>query len=140
MNVFKNFLATGLFFYILFYISLPFSEQKSEFKILQNISPTLYWITCWTIDFLIHAFVCIFVILICWLMDTNKFISREIYGYTYLLCLLYGFAYIPFLYLLSKFFKTLSSIYSFLFYNLMICSKLQKKIKFNFFFKFILIF
>lgn len=65
---------------MLFYVYLPYTEEASEFKKLQNISPWLYWTTTFIFDMLVHTFVCVLLLIACILFDlANAFKATE-YG------------------------------------------------------------
>lgn len=55
LEVYAMFLPMAMFFYILFYVSMPFNEERTEFKKLQPISPFVYWTSVFMFDALIHA-------------------------------------------------------------------------------------
>ncbi len=59
----------GIFFYILFYINLPFIEESTDFRIIQKIQPFIYWTTYWLTDCVIHALLCGLFICTVWLFD-----------------------------------------------------------------------
>lgn len=69
-----------MFLYMLFYVMLPFNEEVSEFRKLQNMSPLWFWCTNYAIDLLVHTVFCgiIYVVLI--LLDTHKIFEHEDYG------------------------------------------------------------
>lgn len=115
----------GFFFYIQFYVGLPFAEESSEFKLLQQIPSSLYWFTTYLADCICHticsfAFLCM--IVFCDTKDTlQDFILSYLFGY---ICLA-GYVYIPILYVLTKLFKKLSIIYSIAIYMFFTAGKLK---------------
>lgn len=46
----------------MFYVYLPFNEERSEFKKIQPISPHLYWAATFLFDALVHTLVCVLLI------------------------------------------------------------------------------
>lgn len=105
----------GWFFYMLYYISLPFEEDKTEFKKLQNISSLVYWSSFTFYDILLHAIICLLTYLF-----QKSLPFHEIYDDNELLWLtttfmFYGYAYLPILYICSSTFKSLSTLSAFLF-------------------------
>lgn len=144
------FLPMAMFFYILFYVSMPFNEERTEFKKMQPISPFIYWTSVFLFDATIHFLYSYFMYTThIWLDSHNVFEDNEYSNrpfppkmlinhwnnvklYSFLLSnvvmfgaiyLLYGLAYLPIIYMISQLFRTMSSIYSFLTYLFVIFCK-----------------
>lgn len=136
----------GMFVYMLFYVVLPFNEEASEFRKLQNMSSFWYWMTNYVIDLMIHTIFCgvIYVVLI--VSDTHNIFDHVDYSEDSIfsikrikvdnfpiisvtlttLLLFYGIAYIPLLYVFGQLFTSMSSLFSFLAYFFLIFSELTK--------------
>lgn len=56
LDVYAMFLPMAMFFYVLFYVSMPFNEERTEFKKMQPISPFIYWTSVFLFDAVIHSF------------------------------------------------------------------------------------
>lgn len=74
------FLPMAMFFYILFYVSMPFNEERTEFKKLQPISPFVYWTSVFMFDALIHAIYSYFMYTIHYWADTHHVFDEKEYS------------------------------------------------------------
>lgn len=140
------FLPMAMFFYILFYVSMPFNEERTEFKKLQPISPFVYWTSVFMFDAVIHAIYSYFMYTIhiwadsyhvfddkeyskCGLWHCGGAVKENLLNFSFCavmffaIYLLYGLAYLPIIYMVSQMFRTMSSIYSFLTYMFVIFCK-----------------
>lgn len=120
MHVYPWFMPLGFFFYILFYLNLPFIEEATDFKIIQNIPVSLYWITSYLSDCVLHTLCCIGLITVTAAFDTGKLLSNDILEHLFYVQCIVGYVYLPMMYILAKSFKKLSSIYSLMFYMVFI--------------------
>lgn len=72
------FLPMAMFFYILFYVSMPFNEERTEFKKMQPISPFIYWTSVFLFDATIHFLYSYFMYTMhIWLDSHNVFEDNE---------------------------------------------------------------
>lgn len=112
----------GMFFYMLYYVTLPYKEEKTKFKYLQGVSKIKYWITFLTFDLLLHFCICALIFTI------HKIILPEImYNTDDLLVItssifFYGFAYLPLLYMMATGFRSMSTLTTYLFFMLIVSS------------------
>lgn len=74
------FMPMAMFFYILFYVSMPFNEERTEFKKMQPISPFIYWTSVFLFDALIHALYAYFMYTIHIWCDTHHIFEAKEYG------------------------------------------------------------
>lgn len=58
-----------MFMYMLFYVFMPFAEERSEFKKIQPISPHLFWTVTYLFDALLHTLVMVLLMAITMLYD-----------------------------------------------------------------------
>lgn len=80
LEVYAMFLPMAMFFYILFYVSMPFNEERTEFKKLQPISPFVYWTSVFLFDALIHGMYSYFMYTIHIWADTYHVFDEKEYG------------------------------------------------------------
>lgn len=115
-------LPIGMFFYMMYYVSLPFKEEKTKFKYLQGVSKLKYWTTFFTFDLLLHFVICLLIFVV------HKIILPEImYNTNDLVVIItsiffYGFAYLPILYLMATGFRSMSTLTTYLFFMLIVSS------------------
>lgn len=69
-----------MFFYILFYVSMPFNEERTEFKKLQPISPGVYWISVFLFDAIVHVAYCYLLYWVHIAIDTYHIFDQMEYG------------------------------------------------------------
>lgn len=80
LDVYAMFMPMAMFFYILFYVSMPFNEERTEFKKMQPISPFVYWTSVFLFDAVIHSiFAYLMFTLHIWL-DTHHVFDTKEYG------------------------------------------------------------
>lgn len=70
----------AMFFYILFYVSMPFNEERTEFKKMQPISPFIYWTSVFLFDAMIHAMYAYFMYTIHIWCDVHHIFETKEYG------------------------------------------------------------
>jgi len=83
-------------------------EKQFGSKAIQlqcGLSTTIYWISHFLLDYLKYIFVASFGIIFIKVFDIDSFITLDRLGAVGVLFVLYGLAAIPFLYLMSFFFK-----------------------------------
>lgn len=80
LDVYSMFMPMAMFFYILFYVSMPFNEERTEFKKMQPISPFIYWTSVFLFDALIHAMFAYFMYTIHIWSDTHHIFEAKEYG------------------------------------------------------------
>lgn len=80
LEVYAMFLPMAMFFYILFYVSMPFNEERTEFKKLQPISPFVYWTSVYMFDALIHAIYSYFMYTVHIWADSYHVFEEKEYG------------------------------------------------------------
>jgi len=79
-------------------------------QFISGVGPIVYWLSNWALDYIMHIFVVICVLIIFAIQDEEAFTgSLETFGATCLLLLLFGFAVIPLSSAASFVFKTPSS-------------------------------
>lgn len=74
------FMPMAMFFYILFYVSMPFNEERTEFKKMQPISPFIYWTSFFLFDALIHTMYSYFMYTIHIWCDIHHIFETKEYG------------------------------------------------------------
>lgn len=74
------FMPMAMFFYILFYVSMPFNEERTEFKKMQPISPFIYWTSIFLFDALVHALYSYFMYTVHIWVDTHRVFETNEYG------------------------------------------------------------
>lgn len=101
------FLPMAMFFYILFYVSMPFNEERTEFKKMQPISPFIYWTSVYLFDAMIHIMYSYFIYLVHIWCDTHQVFETKEYSNFILLFLLFNiednrkFSFTNFLFILN---------------------------------------
>lgn len=70
----------AIFFYILFYVSMPFNEERTEFKKLQSISPGVYWLSVFLFDGIVHLAYCYLLYWVHIAIDTYHIFDHMEYG------------------------------------------------------------
>lgn len=80
LDIFVLLIPFTMFVYILFYVLLPFNEEASEFRKLQNVSSFLFWFTNYAIDLMIHTIFCGFIYAALNILDTHKIFVAEDYS------------------------------------------------------------
>lgn len=80
LDVFVFLLPFAMFMYMLFYVMLPFKEEVTEFRKLQNMSAFLFWFTNFGIDLIIHTIFCGTIYVVLNISDRHKIFEQEDYG------------------------------------------------------------
>ncbi|XP_055908142.1 ATP-binding cassette sub-family A member 17 [Eupeodes corollae] len=122
LEYFAAIVPIGFFFYMLYYISLPYIENKSNFKSLQAIPRPTYWVSFVVFDMLLHSLVCTG----CYFFQ-QAVMPKTLYSssdqteltFTYLF---YGFSYLPIIYCMTIGFRSISPISTYLLFMLIISS------------------
>lgn len=70
----------AMFVYMLFYVLLPFNEEVTEFRKLQNMSPFLFWFTNYITDLLIHTIFCGIIYAVLYISDTHHIFEHQDYS------------------------------------------------------------
>lgn len=115
-------LPIGMFFYMMYFVSLPFKEEKYKFKYLQGTSKFRYWLTFFTFDIIHHLLICTLI------FGLHKIVLPEnMYNSDDLLIItssifFYGFAYLPILYFMATGFRSMSTLTTYLFFMLIVSS------------------
>ncbi|KAJ6637353.1 Phospholipid-transporting ATPase ABCA3 [Pseudolycoriella hygida] len=120
LDIFVFLIPFSMFVYMLFYVMLPFKEEASEFRKLQNMSSFLFWFTNYFFDLFIHTIFCAFVYGMLNVLDIHHIFESTNYETITKLLFFYGIAYIPLLYIFGQSFKSISSLFSFLSYFFLI--------------------
>ncbi|XP_055305939.1 phospholipid-transporting ATPase ABCA1 isoform X3 [Sitodiplosis mosellana] len=120
LDVYAMFMPMAMFFYILFYVSMPFNEERTEFKKMQPISPFIYWTSVFLFDAMIHSLYSYFMYTIHIWSDAHHIFETKEYVMFLSIYMLYGLTYLPIIYMVSQMFRTMSSLYSFLTYMFVI--------------------
>lgn len=113
---FKILMPTALFYYMLFYVHMPFAETNTEFKQLQIISPCVYWLAFYAFDLLLHVLVCAAMLCGQIILDRAQALSHAEHTELFSFYVMYGVVYLPLVYVASQLFCSISSVYSFLTY------------------------
>lgn len=80
LDIFVFLIPFAMFMYMLFYVMLPFNEEVTEFRKLQNMSASWFWFTNYAIDVLIHVVFCGFLYAVLNVMDIHKIFEQEDYS------------------------------------------------------------
>ncbi|RWS30501.1 ATP-binding cassette sub-family A member 1-like protein [Leptotrombidium deliense] len=104
--LYLSFIPLSMAFIASAFILIPIHERMSKAKLVQlmtGVNRFLFWFCHFLFDFSTHILACILILLIFWIWDTsNIFFSSFQYGFgVFFIFLLFGFAIIPFVYLLS---------------------------------------
>lgn len=120
LEYFSSIVPIGCFFYMLFYVSLPFREKRTQFNKLQNISRTVYWLAYTAFDVLLHVFLSLLVYATLHILDTKYIYTGEEIKKIAATIAIYGIAYLPLLYILAISFRSISTLSTYLFFFLII--------------------
>lgn len=104
----------GMFFFMFYFISLPFREYANGFKQLQTMSRFTYWFAHFTFDMLILIFVCVALFSLQSLMMPSELYTTAELKVIVLSIFFYGCSYLPILYALGNNFKSISTISTYL--------------------------
>lgn len=80
LHVYVMFMPMAMFFYVLFYVSMPFNEERTEFKKMQPISPFIYWTSVYLFDATIHVMYSYLMYLAHIWCDVNHIFDAREYG------------------------------------------------------------
>lgn len=80
LEVYAMLMPMAMFVYILFYVSMPFNEERTEFKKLQPIAPFIYWTSTYLFDAIIHSMFSYFMYTIHIWIDTHHIFEEREYG------------------------------------------------------------
>uniref|UniRef100_A0A7G3AN57 Putative lipid exporter abca1 n=1 Tax=Lutzomyia longipalpis TaxID=7200 RepID=A0A7G3AN57_LUTLO len=117
MNIYESLVPLGFFIYILYFVGAPFAEESSEFKTLHCTNPCLYWITTFLFDLFIHIFICIMLFIVAsQLVDTRGVLSQDTHLRLTTIYIFYGMAMLPLIYILTKYFKSMENLFTFVSY------------------------
>lgn len=80
LEVYAMLMPMAMFVYILFFVSMPFNEERTEFKKLQPIAPFVYWTATYLFDAVIHSMFSYFMYTIHVWIDTHHVFDEKEYG------------------------------------------------------------
>lgn len=123
LEYFAVIVSAANFFYMFYYIALPFGEHVNGFRQLQPMSRFTYWWATFVFDSLLHGTVCLTLFFIqrlimpdvLYKVEEQKLIAWSIF--------LYGCSYLPILYVLGNNFKSISTISTYLLLMLIVSGK-----------------
>lgn len=69
-----------MFMYMMFYVMLPFSEEVTEFRKLQNMSSSWFWLTNYAVDLVIHILFTVIIYAVLNIADTHNIFEQEDYS------------------------------------------------------------
>ncbi|EDW77243.2 uncharacterized protein Dwil_GK18193 [Drosophila willistoni] len=106
--------SVGMFFYMFYFISLPFREHANGFRELQAISRYTYWMATFVFDVILLIFNGLILYVI-----QAAIMPAELYGgdelrFIVMSIIFYGCSYLPILYSLANNFKSISTISTYL--------------------------
>lgn len=122
LEYFAAIVPIGFFFYMLYYVLLPYIENKSNFKCLQAIPRLTYWCSFVVFDMIVHSFVCIGCFFFQHAIMPNTLYSPLEQNLLALTYLFYGFSYLPILYCMTIGFRSISPISTYLLFMLIVSS------------------
>ncbi|XP_052852159.1 ATP-binding cassette sub-family A member 2 isoform X1 [Drosophila gunungcola] len=106
--------SVGMFFFMFYFISLPFREYANGFRQLQTMSRFTYWLAHFVFDMLLLVFVCSLLFLLQYLIMPAELYSKVELRVIVLSIFFYGCSYLPILYALGNNFKSISTISTYL--------------------------
>lgn len=117
MNIYEALMPLGLFIYILYFVGAPFTEEATEFKTLHCTNACIYWMTTFLFDLTLHVCICagIFIVASQWI-DRAGILTAEVHFKLTLIYIFYGMAMLPFIYILTKYFRSMENLYTFVSY------------------------
>uniref|UniRef100_A0A1L8DYE0 Putative lipid exporter abca1 n=2 Tax=Nyssomyia neivai TaxID=330878 RepID=A0A1L8DYE0_9DIPT len=117
MNIYESLVPLGLFIYILYFVGAPFAEESTEFKTLHCTNPCLYWVTTFLFDLFIHIIVCcVLFIVASQVIDHGEILSQDTHLRLTAIYIFYGMAMLPLIYILTKYFKSMENLFTFVSY------------------------
>jgi len=106
--------SVGMFFFMFYFISLPFREFANGFRQLQTMSRFTYWLSHFAFDMLVLIFVCVTLFLLQYLVMPAELYSVADLKVIVLSIFFYCCSYLPILYALGNNFKSISTISTYL--------------------------
>ncbi|XP_017047859.1 ATP-binding cassette sub-family A member 17 [Drosophila ficusphila] len=106
--------SVGMFFFMFYFISLPFREYANGFRQLQTMSRFTYWLSHFAFDVLLLTFVCTLLFLLQHLIMPVELYSTAELRVIVMSIFFYGCSYLPILYALGNNFKSISTISTYL--------------------------
>lgn len=122
LEYFATIVPIGFFFYMLYYVSLPYIENKSNFKTLQAIPRATYWVSFILFDMVIHFLICTACYFFQQIIIPNTLYSNSDQVLLSISFLLYGFSYLPIIYCMTIGFRSISPISTYLLFMLIVSS------------------
>ncbi|GAB0099765.1 ATP-binding cassette sub-family A member 2 [Sergentomyia squamirostris] len=117
LNIYEALVPLGIFIYIMYFVGAPFTEETTEFKTLHCTNPGLYWLTTFAFDLTIHVIICILLYFLgSHVVDNTAILSMDVHLKLMFVYIFYGCAMLPFIYILTKFFKSMENLYTFVSY------------------------
>ncbi|XP_059620993.1 ATP-binding cassette sub-family A member 2 [Phlebotomus argentipes] len=118
MHIYESLVPLGIFIYILYFMGAPFTEETTEFKSLHCTNPCLYWMTTFLFDLTLHSLICVLMYVVATqFVDRGGILSPEVHMKLTGIYIFYGMAMLPFLYILTKYFKSVENLYTFVSYQ-----------------------
>ncbi|TDG39320.1 hypothetical protein AWZ03_014258, partial [Drosophila navojoa] len=114
LEYFAVIVTAANFFYMFYFIALPFGEHVNGFRQLQPMSRFTYWWATFVFDSLLHGIVCLTLFLIQQLIMPDELYKVEQQKLIAWSIFLYGCSYLPILYVLGNNFKSISTISTYL--------------------------
>ncbi|XP_043640765.1 phospholipid-transporting ATPase ABCA3 [Drosophila teissieri] len=106
--------SVGMFFFMFYFISLPFREYANGFRQLQTMSRFTYWLAHFTFDVLLLILVCVALFNLQYLVMPSELYTTAQLKVIVLSIFFYGCSYLPILYALGNNFKSISTISTYL--------------------------
>ncbi|KAH8319096.1 hypothetical protein KR067_008631 [Drosophila pandora] len=106
--------SVGMFFFMFYFISLPFREYANGFRQLQTMSRFTFWFSTFAFDVLVLTFVCSILMLLQQLLMPPELYSTPELRVIVMSIFFYGCSYLPILYSLGNNFKSISTISTYL--------------------------
>ena len=132
VSLIPNTLPVTLLFYIMAYWTLPHTEEITEFRIIQRISPWLFWISTFTFDAICHTLLSIVLGVVLLICGDGMLLPHCVFN-MFLAILVIGYAYISLIYVYAKLFTKVSTAFAVLFYGYFIgCKYIHYKIELKF--------
>ncbi|XP_017859906.1 PREDICTED: ATP-binding cassette sub-family A member 3 [Drosophila arizonae] len=114
LEYFAVIVSAANFFYMFYYIVLPFGEHVNGFRQLQPMSRFTYWWATFVFDSLLHGIVCLMLFLMQQLFMPDELYKVEEQKLIAWSIFFYGCSYLPILYVLGNNFKSISTISTYL--------------------------
>lgn len=88
--------------YVLQFLQLPYLEASTGFKQLQNINRYVYWSCSFLVDIVFHVIICLLVFMFAYGLDRDRLFTSDEHRQIFFILLLYGFAALPMIYIISQ--------------------------------------